>query len=451
MLSWRQIFNLANGFLIILISLVLWNCFLSIQALKNEQNTPTSRTIYFRVIDSKKSFFGQTIYTVWADNGFWLMEGKGGFHVGYEYQGEGKLSEFGISEEDKKNYDLSLGLLGKIKLSKTLKANLNCDWLCQSIVLNSNFKQNLQNNYKKILCSDFKFIPDIIAQNSQCQDVFGLTVGLVLGGSGEFTDLAKQNFKTLGLTHLVAVSGFQVGLLAGFIEAIANNIGAGRKLKITLIILGICVLIIIVGPQPPVLRSGISVGLSILVLSCLGRGVEQFRLLIYSALIMLLINPFYILSVSFQLSFAASLGLVFGLKVENLAQVKVWNIFQEGLVSSTVAFLFTLPIIIHLSGYVSLMGIITNTLIVPFISVITIFNLLGAIPYVGGVLMFPASIMQSLIMFLVNDLGKVSGVFKLSEFGFVEGLVYYISLILFFKLFSVVKFRKNMKELSQQI
>ncbi|MEI6729433.1 MAG: ComEC/Rec2 family competence protein [bacterium] len=451
MLSWRQIFNLANGFLIILVGLVLWNCFLSIQALKSEQNSTTTSNIYFRVIDSKKSFFGQTIYTVWAENGFWLMEGKGSFRLGYEYEGEGKLSEFGISDEDKKNYDLSLGLLGKIKLSKTLKSNLNCDWLCQGIVLNANFKQNLQNNYKKILCSDFKFVPDIIAQNSQCQDVFGLTVGLVLGGSGEFTDIAKQNFKTLGLTHLIAVSGFQVGLLAGFIEAITNKVGAGRKLKITLIILAICVLMVIVGPQPPVLRSGISVGLSLLVLNILGRGVEQFRLLIYSALIMLLINPFYILSVSFQLSFAASLGLVFGLKVENLAQVKVWNIFQEGLVSSTVAFLFTLPIIIHLSGYVSLMGIITNTLIVPFISVITIFNLLGAIPFVGGIFMFPASVMQSLIMFLVNDLGKLSGVFKLSEFGFVEGLIYYASLILFFKLFSLIKNKKNLNATTQKV
>ena len=450
MLSWRQIFNLANGFLVILICLVLWNCFLSIQSLKNKQNNTEVGQISFRVLDSKKSFFGQNIYTVWSQSGLWLLEGKGSFRLGYEYLGEGKQTEFGISDDGKKNYDLSLGLVGKIKLNKVLKTNINCDWLCQSIVLNANFKYNLQNHYKQILCSDFKFIPEIIAQNSQCQDVFGLTVGLVLGGSGEFTDKAKQNFKTLGLTHLIAVSGFQVGLLAGFIEALINKIGAGRKLKIALIILAILVLIIVVGPQPPVLRSGISVGLSLLVLNFLGRGVEQFRLLIYSALIMLLINPFYILSVSFQLSFAASLGLVFGLKAENLAQVKVWNIFQEGLLSSSVAFIFTLPIIINLSGTSSVLGIITNTLIVPFIPIITILNIAGALPIIGGLFMFPAAIMQSLIMFLVNDLGQLAGALKLTEFGFWEMTLYYIGLILLFKLISVLKYRHNLHHLKQQ-
>ena len=435
---WRQIFNLANALLIILIGLVLWNCILSVERLKSQQNSTGKENITFRVIDSKRGFFNQTIYTVWSQNGFWLLEAKGIFKLGYKYIGEGKLNQFTVSAEDKKNYDLSLGYLGKIKLNKTLSSDINCDWICQSISSNSNFKYNLQNNYQKILCTEFKFIPDLIAKNSKCQDVFGLTVGLVLGGSGEFTDTAKQNFKTLGLTHLVAVSGFQVGLLAGFIEIIINKIGIGKKLKTALIILSIFALIIVVGPQPPVLRSGISVGLSLLVLNFLGRGVEQFRLLIYSALILLLINPFYIMSLSFQLSFAASLGLVFGLKVENLAKVKVWNIFQDGLISSTVAFLFTLPIIINLSGYVSVMGIFTNTLIVPFISIITIFNLLGAIPIIGGIFMFPASIMQSLIMFLVNDLGQKSGVLKLAEFSFLEMGVYYLVLIILFKLIPIL-------------
>jgi len=116
-------------------------------------------------------------------------------------------------------------------------------------------------------------------------------------------------------------------------------------------------------------------------------------------------------------------------KVENLGELKLFSDFKDLLLGSTVTFLFTLPIIVNINGTISVISILINLLIVPIIPFITLSNLFGLIPLLGQILVVPAVFLQSLIIFLVNDLAPNIPRARLSSFGLVETFVYYFILI----------------------
>ena len=393
------------------------------------KNSARKQAIEVRVLNSEQDYFNQRVYYVWYENQVWELSSKDVLATGKTYKFLANLESFSIQENSIKNYDLSLGIRGQIKTTELLLKNNNCDLVCQGFQSLEKLKFYTKSTYFNLYCQQFKIIPETLAGNSICKDIYGLSVGLVLGGTQEFSKSTKDNFKALGLSHLVAVSGFQVVLLVGFVEMLFLKLKISKKSRIILGILSIIFLIGLVGPQPPVLRSGISLSLSLLILSIFGRGLQPLRTLIYSALVLLLLNPFYLISLSFQLSFLASLGLVLSSKVENLGELKLFSDFKDLLLGSTVTFLFTLPIIVNINGTISVISILINLLIVPIIPFITLSNLFGLIPLLGQILVVPAVFLQSLIIFLVNDLAPNIPRARLSSFGLVETFVYYFILI----------------------
>lgn len=435
-----QIFNWPNFFLVILTSLIVWNSVLSSKDLQQIQVIQNKESLKIRVLNQDFTPFGTKVYTVWTKNGLWKLENTDfNYQNGQEYIIQADLQSFNFNtEESIKNYDLSLGITGKIKVKQTLQKNLSCDWLCYSLKWNSQIIQNIQKYYQNTICNSFKIIPKTFASNSECQDVYALSTGLVLGGTKNFSKETKGNFKNLGLTHLVAVSGFQVVLLINFLEQILISFRLSRKARLGFFLLGILFLLILVGPQPPVLRSSISVLLSLTVLIFLGRKLENFRSLAYSGLIMLLINPFYLFSVSFQLSFLASSGLVLLMgQIEQSPSKGIINFWLnlksqlfETFLGSLASFLFTLPIIIQLSGGFSPLAILTNTIVLPIIPLVTFSNLLGLIPFIGEILIIPAIFLQSLLIFLTTEIGSNLKLLTFSAFGFWESLLYYLFLLL---------------------
>ena len=438
--SFRQIFNAANFFLVFLIFITLFNSFLTQQINTEKENNPQQQTLQVRVLETIRGKFGNFTYYVWSGSGIWQLEGKDFFQNGKEYLILGIKTNFVLNDEQKfDDFSLNLGILGKIKATKILETNQNCDWLCSAVVEIKNLKYHTQNRYFQLLCDQQKFVSQTISQNSKCQDVFGLSVGLILGGTDQFTDGVKTNFKLLGLSHLVAVSGFQVTLVVSFLELLIINLPISRKLRLLIFLFGIGFLITLVGPQPPVLRSSLSIGLSLSVLYILGRKISTLRSLFFSSLILLWINPLYLFSPSFQLSFGASFGLAFSLKIENMAELKWWQNFKELFQSTIISFLFTLPIIVYLAGFISPIAIFSNVLIVPSISIITFLNLLALIPFIGDIFMFPANILHSIIIFLVNDLSSYAKLLVLGEITLWETAIYYLALILSL---SILKLRK---------
>ena len=241
-----------------------------------------------------------------------------------------------------------------------------------------------------------------------------LAKGLWLGGSQGFSDQFKQNLKSTGTTHLVAVSGYNVSILTiiifGFIRKYFS-----RRLAFVFSTAMLVVFCLMTGATSSVLRASI-MGLMFLLSKAVGRHVPILHFLVLAAFLMIIYNPFVIWDLGFQLSFAATAGLIFlspllGGFLSLKTQIPV---IKEGflILSETVsAQIFALPILLSGFGAVSLISPITNLLILPLVP--TSMGLIAASyfaslisKYLGIFVAAISNILLEYFVFIINFFAK---------------------------------------------
>lgn len=409
LLKIRQYCHGANMVLVLLVLATMANSWLSSHNLNSSSQIQAN--LDFRVLDRKPDKYNRLIYFVWHKQAVWQLDSPKSLEIGQRYVGQGSLRTYDFSEQTKtfEQSARSLGIAGHLKLSPNFSQKPDCDAVCLGLQAIQSLRRYAENVYLTATCRDFRFIVQIFAPQTDCSDIFALSYGLVLGGTDKFSKELYQAVKTLGLTHLVAVSGFQVVLVITFLEALAMRLSIPRKWRLLVMLVGVLGLIVMVGPQPPVLRSGLSVMLSLSVLIFLGRKISSWRALIYSGLILLWFNPLYLNSASFQLSFLASLGLILASKRSDKTETTLeWlRNYQELSVTSLATFVMTLPIIIKISGQATLLAVVTNILVLPAIPVISLLNVLGLIPVLGSIPLALATFLQSLLGTLIIELARL--------------------------------------------
>jgi ComEC/Rec2-related protein len=432
------VFRAANLFLVSLLFLTGINCFLSLQVVN--QNEIYQDQITIRILKKENSKFGNQ-YLAWANRGAFYIESKNYYDVGKEYLVQGQIQEFRAENKlkegqkfDRAAYYLSSGIVGNITKDTIIRSQITCDWTCSTLIQNDKFKKYLVGAYNKQLCGNLKFVSDWF--NSDCQKSLAWSLGLTIGVGDYFDAKDKQAVKNLGLTHLIVVSGSQVGLVLAVFEWLALRFGIRKRWRFVFCSLGILFLIIIVGPQAPVLRSSVSVIISMIALIFFGRRLHPIRALMYSAIILLAFNPFFIISYSFWLSFSATFGLIMVTNTLELAETTWLKGFKELFFSTIGTFLYTLPLIVNLAGGVSPIAIVTNIILLPIIPFLTFANLFVFIPVVGEISTFLATISQNLLNIVINDLGANITIWRLSKFGIPELIAYWLVLTL-----SILAFR----------
>ncbi|HSX39013.1 MAG TPA: ComEC/Rec2 family competence protein [Candidatus Saccharimonadales bacterium] len=190
-----------------------------------------------------------------------------------------------------------------------------------------------------------------------------LLLGMLLGIDDlktipRFSDMLRST----GTIHIVVVSGYNISLV---FELIISVIGTQYKLK-NLVIAQILTLVysLLTGFQPPVIRAWI---MSSIVSwgRYSGRRIEALQVLIFSALAMLCFNPLYLLSLSFQLSFLATLSLVlYAEAFSKLFSKKLRNKALIADLSTTLAAqVLVWPLISSYFGRISLISPFVNCLI----------------------------------------------------------------------------------------
>ena len=212
--------------------------------------------------------------------------------------------------------------------------------------------------------------------------------GMILGGyqgvDPELADIFRDN----GIAHMLAVSGTHVAMLTLFLRILFRPSVKSADYLIQLILL---IYALLCGLQPGVLRA--------VLMACVllwgrrqRREADSMRLLLLTALLLLLVNPFWLLDIGFQLSFATTAGLL-------LACPKVTayvpDLFPDWLRSllgvALTAQLCSLPFSVFYFHRISLIAIVSNLLLLPaleaavlvFIAALLVLPLL---PFAGGAL-----------------------------------------------------------------
>lgn len=207
--------------------------------------------------------------------------------------------------------------------------------------------------------------PQLILDQPQA----GLLSGMVLGVKSLIpSDLTKALRRTSTI-HIVVVSGQNLTMLAGLILNLAPLLG--RRKVIVIGLLAVLVYALISGLQVPVIRAAIMVTFASLA-KLLGREEDSILVLLLTASIMLIYNPNWLLSVSFQLSFLATIGVVI-LAPEIINRFGfIPNLIKQDLAVSLAAQIMTLPVIAFQFHQISLVGILTNSLILFTIPIIMV-------------------------------------------------------------------------------
>jgi len=195
-----------------------------------------------------------------------------------------------------------------------------------------------------------------------------LAAGLLAGGKQGLGDEWLAVFIGAGLIHIVVLSGYNVMIVA---ESVLRAFHlAGRRAAAILAAVVITLFVLAAGAGPASIRAGIMAGLTLLARAT-GRTYVVMRALLVSLVCMLLYSPLLLIfDPGFQLSFIATLGLIYGVPIVEkwFAVVKVESV-REILSSTVSAQIAVLPLLLYQTGTLSIVALPVNMLVLPIIPV----------------------------------------------------------------------------------
>jgi competence protein ComEC len=237
----------------------------------------------------------------------------------------------------------------------------------------------------------------------------GIIFGVPLKSNKEFI----LELKKVGLTHLVVLSGMNITILASMIAVITRRFS--KQLSILITILSIIIFVIFVGIQAPIVRAAF-MGILTLVSVLLGKKSTTLFILLLSAIISIIICPEWLTSISFHLSYAATLGLIlFNKSSSDEAQNSVDGVFKNivaELQTSLSAQLFTVPIIFINFKQISLIAPLSNLAVSWVVTPIMIFGfmtaILGKLSYELGLIpSYISYVLLSYVILIVHFLSLI--------------------------------------------
>jgi len=205
--------------------------------------------------------------------------------------------------------------------------------------------------------------------------------GLLYGARRSIPEDLMNQFNITGTTHIIAISGYNITILAAMLLNITKGIGVSRKRSFWIALFGILFFVIIAGGQASIIRAAIMGGL-VLLANQVGRVSRIKNALVFAAALMLIVNPKVLaFDAGFQLSFAATIGLIFLSPIFEKYFEKWPSVFgvKESLTSTISAIILTAPLILYTFGRVSLVAPIANILILPVIPLAMAFGFVAVI------------------------------------------------------------------------
>ena len=254
----------------------------------------------------------------------------------------------------------------------------------------------------------FSLIRDIYPRESA-----QLLEWILIWERADLSQETKTQFNRSGLTHIIAVSGFNITIIIIFLSFIF------RSFPVWIRLFSVCSCIVfftlLVGFQISVLRASVFGLIGYIVLLAWSR-VRSFSLLCFIATVFTVINPLILnYDVSFHLSFLAVFWLLFFGNFFNRIfwWLPSWFGFREALTMCLAAMVFTLPILLVNFWQVSLISPIANIAIVPFIPMVMLggfFSIVVALfsTQMGIIAWFPTWLWLSYILDTVAWFGNLS-------------------------------------------
>ncbi|MEK3917509.1 DNA internalization-related competence protein ComEC/Rec2 [Paenibacillus sp. FSL H7-0331] len=243
----------------------------------------------------------------------------------------------------------------------------------------------------------------ILAQ--RISDIFpaaqgGFMQSMLIGLTDDMDPVQFQQFSQLGLTHILAVSGLNVAVFLACLLWILRKLRFTRETCILTAIALMPLYIALTGGSPSIVRAGLMamIGLYAAYRHTLKDGLHS---VLFVGFVMLLWDPYYLLDVSFQLSFLVTIGLIVGVPPVNTILPIRSQLWKNTLSISLVAQLISFPVSIYYFNQLSLLSLAANLCLVPVFSMVTMPG--GTAALVIGFIYVPAGQALAWLVAKVND------------------------------------------------
>ncbi len=232
-------------------------------------------------------------------------------------------------------------------------------------LISKNKGNNIQKN---LFFIKNKFKDKILSIMSQPESSF--LAGLLIGSREDIPSQLINSFNITGTTHLIALSGYNITIIGIVLMSLFCALYFSRSLSFWLTIIVIIFFVLLTGAEASVVRAAI-MGVLVLLSKKIGRLENITNAIVFTACLMLLFNPKILrYDISFQLSFFATLGIVYVSPILfKKGFYKIPNILElrESFLMTISAQIMTFPIIIYNFGQLSLIAPITNVLVLPVV------------------------------------------------------------------------------------
>lgn len=236
-----------------------------------------------------------------------------------------------------------------------------------------------------------RFFDEKIDQNSRFAHK-GFIKALLTGNTDYLDGNLKEDFRLVGISHLIAVSGLHFGIFLAFFSAALFKLRKRKVVRSIFIMVLVVMYMLLVGERASVLRAA---GMTILgyVVSSTGRRRDSLTTLMLMGVAICFVNPYYAADVGFQMSFMATMGIV----------LYAPYIRRQWLGIPVVTMLFMLPLSLYYNSIFSLESVPVNIVAVAMTPFIIVFGYLGCfIPFFGGLSSIFAGIVINLASFFAN-------------------------------------------------
>ncbi|MEK7162701.1 MAG: ComEC/Rec2 family competence protein [Patescibacteria group bacterium] len=297
-----------------------------------------------------------------------------------------------------------------------------------------------ENQGSKLKSTLFKFKEKVIVvfQKTLAPEKSAFLSGITLGERAEFSKEFKEAMNKSGTTHLVALSGYNITIIANTMMGLFIWVFSRRK-SFVLSILVVSGFVLMTGAEASVVRAAI-MGIIILLAGQVGRIYSFRNAIAIAAFLMVLFNPKILrFDIGFQLSFLALLGIVYlspairkFFKMKDEPGFLLW---RENLAATIGAQLAVAPLLMSAFGYFSFISFIPNILILGFMpltmAVGFALGFLGLISYQLSVLLaLFLNFFLSYEVFIIKFFGQFSGL-EIKSFSLWLTAIYYLILITF--------------------
>ena len=238
-----------------------------------------------------------------------------------------------------------------------------------------------------------EYLRELLFANMEEENA-ALAFALLTGNSGWMDGDVLQNFRYGGVAHIFAVSGMNFAIVYAALCFVCRRLRLRARFYVPLIAAVLILYAGVCGFAPSAVRA-LVMCLVLLLLEAGGFAYDRVHSVSVAFLVVLIVHPLYLFSVGFQLSVAATAGIIVlgGPIARLLARIRVPKAASSALGVAVSAQAAAFPILIDSFGYTSGFGLVLNLLFVPLVSaaygVLFVLALLACLlPFAAGVLLF---------------------------------------------------------------